>query len=91
LAELAFRPLVSLGLRSLVVTIGGSAAAAGVAAGLGLALGGDPSRVELIGRMAAVGIVWLLTSAAIATVLRITELRSMIDLMLDLLRRRRPA
>jgi putative peptidoglycan lipid II flippase len=91
LAELAFRPLLSLGIRSLIVTIGGSLAAAGVAEGLRLAMGADPDRLGLIVRMLIVGIVWVLTSAAIAVVLRIAELPSMIGLMVDLIRRPRRA
>src|SRR6185369_9175308 len=43
LPELAIRPILVLAAQSLVVTVGGSAAAAGVAAGLRLALGGDTS------------------------------------------------
>jgi putative peptidoglycan lipid II flippase len=91
LPELAFRPLLSLGVRSLVVTVVGSLAAAGVAAGLTLAMGGHPGRLDLIVRMVAVGVVWLLTSAAAALVLRITELGAIIGLMLDLIRRPRRA
>jgi putative peptidoglycan lipid II flippase len=91
LPELAFRPLLSLGIRSLVVTVGGSLAAAGVLAGLTLAMGSNPGRLDLIVRMIAVGIVWLLTSAALSVVLRIGELTSMIGLMLDLIRRPRQA
>jgi putative peptidoglycan lipid II flippase len=91
LHELAFRPLLSLGIRSLTVAIGGSLAAAGVAAGLTLAMGPDQDRVGLIVRMVLVGIVWLLTSAALSLVLRIGELTSIIGLMLDLLRRPRRA
>jgi putative peptidoglycan lipid II flippase len=87
LPELAFRPLLSLGMRSLAVTIGGSLAAAGVAAGLTLAMGSDPGRSGLVIRIIVVGIVWLLTSAALSAVLRIGELTSIIGLMLDLLRR----
>jgi putative peptidoglycan lipid II flippase len=91
LPELAFRPLLSLGIRSLTVTIGGSLAAAGVAAGLTLAMGTDPDRLGLIVRMIVVGTVWLLTSAAIALLLRIGELSSIIGLMLDIIRRPRRA
>jgi putative peptidoglycan lipid II flippase len=91
LPELAFRPLLSLGIRSLVVTVGGSLAAAGVLAGLTLAMGSNPGRLDLIVRMIVVGIVWLLTSAALSVVLRIGELTSMIGLMLDLIRRPRQA
>jgi putative peptidoglycan lipid II flippase len=91
LPELAFRPLLSLGLRSLVVAIGGAAASAGVLAGLALATGGAPSRLELVVRIVVVGIVWLLSSAAISSVLRIAELRAIIALMLDLIRRPRQA
>jgi putative peptidoglycan lipid II flippase len=87
LPELAFRPLLSLGVRSLVVMILGSLAAAGVLAGLTLATGTDPGRIGLIIRIAIVGVVWLLTSAAVALVLRIGELSSIIGLMLDLIRR----
>jgi putative peptidoglycan lipid II flippase len=91
LPELAFRPLLSLGIRSLAVTIGGSLAAAGVAAGLTLMMGADPGRFDLVVRIVVVGIVWLLTSATLALVLRIDELTSIIGLMLDLLRRPRRA
>lgn len=91
LPELAFRPLLSLGIRSLAVTIGGSLAAAGVLAGLTLAMGADPGRLELVVRIALVGIVWLLTSTGLALVLRIGELTSIIGLMLDLIRRPRGA
>jgi putative peptidoglycan lipid II flippase len=91
LPQLAIRPIVVLGMQSLVVAIGGSLAAAGVAAGLGLALGADASRVGLLLRVVVAGVVWLLTSAAIATVLRIGELPSMIGLMADLIRRPRRA
>jgi putative peptidoglycan lipid II flippase len=91
LPELAFRPLLSLGIRSLAVTIGGSLAAAGVAAGLTLAMGTDPGRFDLVVRIVVVGTVWLLTSAALALVLRIDELTSIIGLMLDLLRQPRRA
>jgi hypothetical protein len=41
--------------------------------------------------MAVVGVVWVLTSAAAAAVLRIAELPAMIALMLDLVRRPRGA
>jgi peptidoglycan biosynthesis protein MviN/MurJ (putative lipid II flippase) len=91
LTELAFRPLLSLGIRSLAVAIGGSLAAAGVLAGLTLAMGADSGRIGLVVRIVVVGIVWLLTSAAVAVVLRIGELTSIIGLMLDLLRRPRRA
>jgi len=91
LPQLAIRPIVVLGAQSFVVAIGGSLAAAGVAAGLNLALGGDPSRAGLLVRIGIAGIVWLLTSAAIAVVLRIGELTSMIGLMADLIRRPRRA
>ena len=91
LPELAVRPIASLGIRSLVVAIGGGLAAAGVAAGLTLAMGADPGRAALIVRIAVVGFVWLLTSAAIALVLRIGELPAMIGLMADLIQRPRRA
>jgi hypothetical protein len=91
LPELSFRPLLSLGIRSLVVMILGSVAAAGVLAGLTLATGTDPGRIGLVMRIAIVGVVWLLTSAAVALVLRIGELSSIIGLMLDLIRRPRRA
>ena len=91
LPELAVRPILSLAIRSLVVAIGGGLAAAGVAAGLGLALGGDAGREVLIVRIVIVGFVWLLTSAALALVLRIGELPAIIALMLDLVRRPRGA
>lgn len=91
LHQLAFRPLLSLGIRSLAVTVAGSLAAAGVLAGLTLAMGANAGRLDLVIRMIVVGIVWLLTSAALALVLRIGELPSIIGLMLDLLHRPRRA
>ncbi|HEY8438186.1 MAG TPA: murein biosynthesis integral membrane protein MurJ [Candidatus Limnocylindrales bacterium] len=91
LPQLAVRPIADLGLRSAVVALGGGLAAAGVAGGLALAFGADASRVALVGRILVVGFVWLLTSAAIAAVLRIGELPAMIALMLDLVRRPRGA
>jgi putative peptidoglycan lipid II flippase len=91
LPELAARPIASLSVRSIVVGVGGGLAAAGVAAGIGLALGPDASRTGLVLRIAIVGIVWLLTSATIALVLRIGELTAIIGLMLDLVRRPRGA
>ena len=91
LPELAFRPLLSLGIRSIVVAIAGSLAALGVLEGLRLALGDDPDRIGLVVRMTIVGVVWLLTSAVASLVLRIGELPSIIGLMLDLIRRPRPA
>ena len=68
-----------------------SVRAAGVLAGLGLALGSGPDRAGLIVRIAIVGTVWLLTSAAAALLLRIGELGAIIGLMLDLIRRPRRA
>jgi putative peptidoglycan lipid II flippase len=89
--ELELLPVVSLAARSLVVALGGSLAAAGVAAGLDLAMGGGAGRAELLVRVVAAAIVWLLTSAVLAAVLRIGELSSIIGLMADLIRRPRRA
>jgi putative peptidoglycan lipid II flippase len=91
LPELAIRPIITLAARSVVVALVGGLAAAGIGAGLALALGADPGRLGLIARMAVVGVVWLLTSAAAAVVLRIAELPAIIALMLDLVRRPRGA
>jgi putative peptidoglycan lipid II flippase len=91
LPELAVRPILVLGVQSLAVAVGGSLAAGGVAAGLGLALGADASGIGLLVRVIVAGVTWLLTSAAIATVLRIAELPAMIGLMADLIRRPRRA
>jgi putative peptidoglycan lipid II flippase len=91
LPELAFRPLLSLGIRSLVVAIGGSLAALGVLEGLNLAMGADPGRAGVVLRIAITGSVWLLTSAALSLLLRIGELGSIIGLMVDLVRRPRQA
>jgi putative peptidoglycan lipid II flippase len=91
LPELALRPILVLASQSLVVAVGGSAAAAGVAAGMGLVLGADPSKIGLVVRIGVAGTVWLVTSAAVAVVLRIGELTSMIGLMGDLIRRPRRA
>jgi putative peptidoglycan lipid II flippase len=91
LPELAIRPILALGIRSLVVAVGGSLAAAGVVAGLRLALEPDTTLASLLLRIVAGGGTWLVTSAAIAAVLRIGELPSMIGLMADLIRRPRRA
>jgi putative peptidoglycan lipid II flippase len=91
LPELAIRPIASLGLRSVALTIAASAAAFGVNEGLRLVMGADPGRLELIVRLVVVGVVWLLTSVFGAIVLRVEELGSIIRLMLDLLRRPRAA
>jgi putative peptidoglycan lipid II flippase len=91
LPELAIRPILALGIRSLVVAVGGSLAAAGVVAGLRLALEPDSTLASLLFRIVAGGGTWLVTSAAIAAVLRIGELPSMIGLMADLIRRPRRA
>jgi putative peptidoglycan lipid II flippase len=91
LPELALRPVLSLGIRSIVVAAAGGLAAAGVNAGLALALDPDPGKPALLVRMTIVGVVWLLTSAAAAAVLRIGELPAMIALMVDLVRRPRGA
>ena len=91
LPELAIRPIAALAGQSLIVAVGGSLAAAGVAAGLGLVSGPTASVGGLILRIGIAGIVWFLTSTAIAAVLRIGELASMIELMADLIRRPRRA
>jgi putative peptidoglycan lipid II flippase len=91
LPELAIRPILALGIRSLVVAVGGSLAAAGVVAGLRLALEPETTLASLLLRIVAGGGTWLVTSAAIAAVLRIGELPSMIGLMADLIRRPRRA
>jgi putative peptidoglycan lipid II flippase len=91
LPELAARPIASLAVRSTVLTIVASGAAFGVNEGLKLVMGADPGRLELIVRLVAVGVVWLLTSVFMAIVLRVEELGSIIRLMLDLLRRPRAA
>jgi putative peptidoglycan lipid II flippase len=91
LPELAVRPIASLAVRSSVVAVGGSVAAALVAAGLAATLGPDESRLVLLVRMIAAGSVWLVASAGLASVLRIGELTSIIGLMADLARRPRHA
>ncbi len=91
LPQLALRPIVSLSLRSLVLAVGGALVAALIGGGLELALGPDPSRGGLIVRMILVAVVWLVTSAGLALVLRITELTAIIRLMLDLIRKPRGA
>jgi len=91
LPELTLSPIAELAVRSTVIAIGGGLVAAGVAAGLSLVTGPDLGRVQLFIRIAIVGFVWLLTSAAIAAVLRVGELTAMIALMRDLVRRPRGA
>ncbi len=78
--ELAAGPIISLGIRSLVVTVVASLAAAGVSAVL---VGTDPSRGLLLVRMVAAGATWLLVGVGAALALRIGELRSIVGLMVD--------
>jgi putative peptidoglycan lipid II flippase len=91
LRELAVRPIADLGVRSVIVAVVGGLVAAGVAGALTLVAGVDGGRAALIIRIVVVGVVWLVTSAAAAAVLRIGELTAMIGLMFDLVRRPRGA
>jgi putative peptidoglycan lipid II flippase len=81
--ELAAGPIISLGLRSLVVTVVASLAAAAVSAALAGVVGPDPSRVLLLVRMVAAGATWLVVGVGVAVALRIGELRSIVGLMVD--------
>ncbi|HET9613917.1 MAG TPA: murein biosynthesis integral membrane protein MurJ [Candidatus Limnocylindrales bacterium] len=91
LPELEIGPIVDLAIRSAGVAVAGGLVAAGVSSALGLVMGADPSRIGILVRLTIVGTVWLLTSAAVAAVLRIGELAAIIALMLDLVRRPRGA
>ena len=91
LRELAVRPILDLAIRSVVVALAGGLVAGGVAAALTLVVGIDGGRAALVLRILVVGLVWLVTSAAVAAVLRIGELAAMIGIMLDLVRRPRAA
>jgi putative peptidoglycan lipid II flippase len=81
--ELAAGPIISLGVRSLVVTVVASLAAAAVSAALAGAVGAEPSRVLLVVRMVAAVATWLVVGVGVAVALRIGELRSIVGLMVD--------
>jgi len=81
--ELAAGPIISLGLRSLVVAVVASLAAAAVSGALAGVIGPDPSRVLLLVRMVAAGAAWLVVGVGVAVALRIGELRSIVGLMVD--------
>jgi peptidoglycan biosynthesis protein MviN/MurJ (putative lipid II flippase) len=81
--ELAAGPIISLGVRSLIVTVVASLAAAVVSAALAGVIGADPSRVLLLVRMIAAGAAWAVVGVGAAIALRIGELRSIVGLMVD--------
>ena len=86
---LPFSPIARLGAKTLLVTAVGSGAAALVASWLETAQGPDPGFVALFARMAIATLVWAGVTVAAAAVLRIEELRSIVGLMVDVLRRPR--
>jgi putative peptidoglycan lipid II flippase len=81
--ELAAGPIISLGVRSLVVTVVASLAAAAVSAALAGTVGAETSRGLLLVRMVAAGATWLVVGVGVAVALRIGELRSIVGLMVD--------
>jgi putative peptidoglycan lipid II flippase len=86
---LTFAPIARLGAKALLVAAIGSGAALLVATWLDAAQGPDPGLVALFARMAVATLVWAAVTVGAAAVLRIEELRSIVGLMVDVLRRPR--
>jgi putative peptidoglycan lipid II flippase len=89
--ELSVRPLFLVAVRSLIATVIASGVAYALRGGLALVAGTEPGTLGLLARMAAVTGLGLATYAAVAAVLRIPELPSIVGVMADLLRRPRRA
>ncbi|MBA2757017.1 MAG: murein biosynthesis integral membrane protein MurJ, partial [Chloroflexi bacterium] len=90
---LALRPVASLAARALLVAVVASLAAAVLSGALdgvlGGGLGGPIPRVMLLARMVVVTVAWALVAGAMALVLRIDEMGSIVGLMIDACRRPR--
>lgn len=84
---LRVRGLGRVSLEAIVGTLVAGGIAIGVAALAEGVLGGDPSRLVLIGECAVVTVVFGLAFAAVSLVLRIPELASIVEVMVDVIRR----
>lgn len=89
--DLALTPLVTVALRALVATVGAVAIAFALRGGLALVGPDEPSRLEILVRMAVAGGAGLAVYALLSAALRIPELPSIVGVMVDLLRRPRRA
>lgn len=89
--DLSLRPVALVAIRSLIATVIASGVAFAVRGGLVLVGGIEPGKIELLVRMTVVTGLGLATYAALAVVLRIPELPSIVGVMADLLRRPRRA
>ena len=89
--ELDIAPIIELGLRTIVISVIACAAAAAVSIGFASTFGAESSRLGLVVRLAVSSAVWLAVLVAAALALRIGELRSIVGVMVDALRRPRPS
>jgi putative peptidoglycan lipid II flippase len=87
--ELALGPIISLGIRTLIVAVVASLAAALAAQALTTVVGVDPTRIGLLVRMVGATLVWAVVAVAASLALRIDELRSIVGLMVAALPRLR--
>jgi len=87
--DLRLGELARVGVQAAIGTIVASALAFGTEALVGQALGPAPSAIGLIGDVGLVSLVFGLAYAAVAVVLRIPELGSIVEVMVDLIRRPR--
>jgi putative peptidoglycan lipid II flippase len=85
--ELAIGSLVRVGVQAVVGTVVGSAIAFGTASLIGRAIGPDPTAIGLIVEIGVASGLFGLAYAAVAVVLRIPELASIVEVMVDLIRR----
>jgi len=79
--------LVRVAFQAIVGTVVGSALAFGTAALIGTAIGPDPSALMLVLDIAVVSAVFGLAYATVSIVLRIPELTTIFEVMVDLIRR----
>ncbi|MBA2701813.1 MAG: murein biosynthesis integral membrane protein MurJ [Chloroflexi bacterium] len=87
--ELALAPIASLAVRALLVAVVAAGAPALVMAGFEGVLGAEGSRLELLVRMIVATLTWAFAVGALAVLLRIDELGSIVGLMIDAFRRPR--
>jgi putative peptidoglycan lipid II flippase len=85
--QLAIGSLVRVGVQAVVGTVVGSAIAFGTASLIGRAIGPDPTAIGLIVEIGVASGLFGLAYAAVAVVLRIPELASIVEVMVDLIRR----
>jgi putative peptidoglycan lipid II flippase len=87
--ELALGPIISLGIRTLLVAVIASLAAALAAQAVTTLIGEDPTRIGILVRMVGATLTWAVVTVVASLALRIEELRSIVGLMVAALPRLR--